>query len=778
MKTRIAALLLTILFLICLFPGSVYARSEKAVNPFSDIEEDDRFYGAIMWAYTNDITIGKTATTFQPGGHCTRAQAVTFLWRAAGKPNPSSLANPFTDVAPDAYYFRAVMWAVEKGITSGKTPTTFLPDQPVLRKEFVTFLWRSAGKPEPQTGSPFADAGKTDTYYYPAVVWACENGITAGTGNGLFGVNNVCTRAQTVMFLYRYWEDKPVTEPMYILVREPQLLSLSQPAQLEATVLPLCAKNRTVTWSSDDTAVATVSQNGLVTPVAEGTAAITARCGSASTQCPVLCQTRNNLPAAPEPLLQNARTDAVKKLLGNGPEGTLISKAYLSEKGYLSSVPGKALYYVMSYPVKAGVTYRIHGRGVRLNTTNVSAAVFSTSCTPGSGGRGPQDRILIGPGNNLSKAADYDMPFTPTAGGFLLIAHCVGVPGLEVQPVGRSDIPKPAVTVQVFGDSMSDNTWGDKRTWVDLLPGLLPEYNVTLRNRAIAGNTLTKFLHEDGTLGGVAHQILSSPSQLDPNADLIIIWAGSNDWTSIFSLGSPGNGDSTTVYGAVENIIRYVSKNSHAQLLFITPLQRNSVSDRLYRTETDMYGNRLNSRSYTLEQFSEAIREVCAGYGIPCLDLYHTSPINKDNIAVKYSEDGLHVNEAGEKLLAAQIAGMILHPAPAPAPVSQTPAYNLSTYTDEFKHTLFEPMAVGGPHVWLNKNHAGIRHAFSKGPVTLSYKVTLNGATHAVTSTATATYDAKRDVWHFADTLSVTGQTVCVVMEFGSYGMEAWAYKP
>lgn len=137
-------------------------------------------------------------------GICTRAQAVTFLWRAAGSPAPKSM-NSFADVPADAYYAKAVAWAVENGITSGTGGGKFSPDATCTRAQIVTFLYRAAGSPAVSGGSVFSDV-KAGAYYADAVTWAANKGITGGIGNGLFGSDNNCTRAQIVTFLYRYME--------------------------------------------------------------------------------------------------------------------------------------------------------------------------------------------------------------------------------------------------------------------------------------------------------------------------------------------------------------------------------------------------------------------------------------------------------------------------------------------------------------------------------------------------------------------------------------------
>ena len=168
---------------------------------FHDVSRFDYFYDAVKWAVDHDITSGTGRFTFSPNAACTRAQTVTFLWRAAGSPRPVSTVNPFTDVHYGDYFYQAVLWAVENGITMGTSATTFSPDATVTRAQVVTFLWRANGQPA-AWNSGFTDVS-ADAYYAKAVAWAVENGITTGTGFGIFSPDAACTRAQIVTFLYR-----------------------------------------------------------------------------------------------------------------------------------------------------------------------------------------------------------------------------------------------------------------------------------------------------------------------------------------------------------------------------------------------------------------------------------------------------------------------------------------------------------------------------------------------------------------------------------------------
>lgn len=172
-------------------------------NPFVDVKQGDYYYDAVQWAVGKKITSGTSATTFTPNGICTRAQTVTFLWRSQGSPKAAGAENPFTDVSKDAYYYDAVLWAVEQGITNGTSATTFSPDATVTRGQTAAFLWRVAKQPQAdQTANPFADVTQ-DAYYYNAVLWAVAKEITNGTSSTTFSPDQGCTRAQIVTFLWR-----------------------------------------------------------------------------------------------------------------------------------------------------------------------------------------------------------------------------------------------------------------------------------------------------------------------------------------------------------------------------------------------------------------------------------------------------------------------------------------------------------------------------------------------------------------------------------------------
>lgn len=174
---------------------------------FHDVSRLDYFYDAVKWAAENGIASGTGRYTFSPNAVCTRAQTVTFLWRAAGSPLPRYRVCPFTDVQPSDYYYNAVLWAVEQGITTGLNATTFGPDVTVTRGQVATFLYRAASAAKPNTFNPFTDV-KTTAYNYDAILWAYDNRITTGTSDTTFSPGAYCTRAQIVTFLYRYYQGR------------------------------------------------------------------------------------------------------------------------------------------------------------------------------------------------------------------------------------------------------------------------------------------------------------------------------------------------------------------------------------------------------------------------------------------------------------------------------------------------------------------------------------------------------------------------------------------
>ena len=181
---------------------AVFMDDNTMLNFFTDVHAEDYYYDAVLWAAQEGVTGGTSDTLFAPNAGCTRAQAVTFLWRAAGSPEPKSADLPFTDVPADAYYAKAVAWAVENGVAKGVSETAFAPDTSCTRAQIVTFLWRAQQSPASGGENPFTDVSAA-AYYYKAVLWAVENDVAKGVSETAFAPNDNCTRAQIVTLIYR-----------------------------------------------------------------------------------------------------------------------------------------------------------------------------------------------------------------------------------------------------------------------------------------------------------------------------------------------------------------------------------------------------------------------------------------------------------------------------------------------------------------------------------------------------------------------------------------------
>ena len=224
---RMICLLLTVALMLGLMPTVIAAQPS-----FIDVPAGMYYSEPVAWAVENGITNGTGANTFSPDAICSRGQVVTFLWRAQGSPEPISTVNQFTDAVPGSYYYKAMLWAVEQGITTGTGNGAFSPDMSCNRDQVVTFLWRAQGKPAPtNTNNPFKDV-TPGSYYYDAVLWAVENGITTGTGKDTFSPGMSCSRGQIVTFLQRAIEpadpaDPPVEEHLRI-VTQPQSATIEE----------------------------------------------------------------------------------------------------------------------------------------------------------------------------------------------------------------------------------------------------------------------------------------------------------------------------------------------------------------------------------------------------------------------------------------------------------------------------------------------------------------------------------------------------------------------
>ena len=185
---------------------TVTGDAEIYENPFTDVIEGKFYFEAVEWAVKNNITKGMTDTTFEPDTKCNRGQVVTFLWRAAGSPEPNTTEHSFTDVEEGKFYYKAMLWAVEKGITKGMTETTFDPNGICTRGQVVTFLWRAKNKPAATNAEHSFTDVKEGKFYYDAMLWAVENKITEGMSSTTFAPNNTCNRGQVVTFLYRAYK--------------------------------------------------------------------------------------------------------------------------------------------------------------------------------------------------------------------------------------------------------------------------------------------------------------------------------------------------------------------------------------------------------------------------------------------------------------------------------------------------------------------------------------------------------------------------------------------
>ena len=179
--------------------------AKEAGLPFEDVRETAYYRDPVFWAFYTEpqVTAGTSATRFSPGSTCTRRDVVTFLWRAAGCPKPKTAVNPFNDVRTGDYYYEAVLWAVENGVTKGTSATTFGSKNTCTRRDVVTFLWRAAGEPEPASAENRFEDVPEDDYYTKAVLWAVERKITSGVDGTHFAPKDFCTRAEIVTFLYR-----------------------------------------------------------------------------------------------------------------------------------------------------------------------------------------------------------------------------------------------------------------------------------------------------------------------------------------------------------------------------------------------------------------------------------------------------------------------------------------------------------------------------------------------------------------------------------------------
>lgn len=223
MKKRLLSMVVAVVLILCAAP---IAQAAELENPFSDVSNRAYYRDAVLWAYNAGVTSGTSATTFEPDSYCTRGQVVTFLWRASGSPEPASLANHFVDVAAGAYYHKAVLWAVEKGITTGTSSTTFSPNDRCTEAQVLTFLWRSKGSPAAAGHSTLASR-YPGQYYEKALAWADTCGVLDWTPEVVFA-NDPSPRKNIVSYLYNcagrvpvgVWIDREIFDSITALVKE------------------------------------------------------------------------------------------------------------------------------------------------------------------------------------------------------------------------------------------------------------------------------------------------------------------------------------------------------------------------------------------------------------------------------------------------------------------------------------------------------------------------------------------------------------------------------
>ncbi|MBQ5437626.1 MAG: S-layer homology domain-containing protein [Firmicutes bacterium] len=259
---RLSALMLALTMVL-----SSVVFSAASDLPFTDVKESDYYYDAVDWAFntTPQVTDGTSATTFSPNRTCTRGQVVTFLWRAAGEPEPSSTENPFTDVKESDYFFKPVLWAVEKGITDGTSPTTFSPKNTCRNSHILTFIYRAVGEPN-KTGA--------DIWWQDAYNWADSAGLLTGTYSGSYDINSDCPRANVVEYLYRYAsptesgapEEKPETPKDPEVPEAPKDPELPKEPEVPETARPLeiilQSTGGKIDWNTRRLALAVVVDGG------------------------------------------------------------------------------------------------------------------------------------------------------------------------------------------------------------------------------------------------------------------------------------------------------------------------------------------------------------------------------------------------------------------------------------------------------------------------------------------------------------------------------------
>ena len=361
---------------------------------------------------------------------------------------------------------------------------------------------------------------------------------------------------------------------------------------------------------------------------------------------------------------RKAENDILKEAIvlcgvpGDEVESTLsISGAWIRTDGTGIGTNSSDLLSVSVYPVTAGIEYMLHGEA-KLAADNYPMAVFSEY--------GTQDEFkteeMIIPGGDVTTLKNYNVLYTPTVDGYVWVAEyngykvtVAGVAGYTTASVGL----KTPLKVQLFGDSVTDDYWGDNRTWATLLPYKLPECDLTVVNSAVGGCGIGH--GHSGTARYADKEYnyvcdLLDDGTLEADNDAIIVCVGTNDWAAGRALGKWGDTSVTTFYGAVRYMVEQISKNTSAKLIVCTPLQRYNSTDE--GRATDKNGTPVNALGYTLRAYCDAFVETCEFYGIPCVDLHKTIGWNKYNIK-KFCGDGLHPNNKGDEWIARIICNEI-----------------------------------------------------------------------------------------------------------------------
>ena len=324
-------------------------------------------------------------------------------------------------------------------------------------------------------------------------------------------------------------------------------------------------------------------------------------------------------------------------ILGDSIEYSTISSLYMNTDGVFSSAgSGLKIYYI---PVESRKRYNLKYSGHKM--LGAYGAVGFSQAVPAASGA-----VTILQIATVETATDIDYTLTAPSNGYFCVSKSsegTATPVFCPSYYAVNKNPKvQTLKIQLFGDSITDNTWGDNTTWANHIANMIPERNVTIINSAVGGTFLRKQSTGDGTIT----DLVTNGTTLDTSVDVVVVIGGTNDWASGGPvLGTFLDGTYSTIYGAVETICKYVTTNTNALLIFGTPPQRYNATDQ--ERETDSHGTPINSRDYTLRQFCDAIIETCKYYGIPVVDLNAILGWNRNNVG-RFTSDGLHPNNVGD----------------------------------------------------------------------------------------------------------------------------------